>query len=175
MAVSAWSMIFVALSGILGRYVYTQIPRTLEGKELSMGDLEAQNNAMRDELQKAHNLDADSMKRIDTISHTQDAGEKASILKSLVALMRDDLTRRSRIHRVRTHLRSKGIPAAELDDIMGIARKKSLLLRRIAFLDTAQSVFHYWHVVHLPFSIIMFIILAIHVGITVSLGYVWIF
>ena len=174
-AVSAWSMIFVALSGILGRYVYTQIPRSIEGKELSMDDLAAENLAMRDELQKAHNLSAETLDRIDAISQVQAAGPKSSVLKSLLSLVKDDLTRRSHIHAVRAHLKEQRIPGPELDEIMRIAKKKSLLLRRIAFLDTAQSIFHYWHVIHLPFSIIMFLILAIHVGITVSLGYVWIF
>jgi hypothetical protein len=38
-----------------------------------------------------------------------------------------------------------------------------------------KQIFHYWHVVHLPFSVIMFVILLIHVAVTVAFGYTWIF
>ena len=57
-------------------------------------------------------------------------GSEASVLKSLLALVKDDLTRRSHIRAVKTHLREKRIPGPELDEIMRIAKKKSLLLRR---------------------------------------------
>ncbi len=42
-AISFYSMIAVALSGILGRYLYLQIPRNIRGHELSIQDLEAFN------------------------------------------------------------------------------------------------------------------------------------
>jgi len=38
-----------------------------------------------------------------------------------------------------------------------------------------QQLFKYWHVAHLPFAIIMLIILIIHVGVTLTFGYKWIF
>ena len=37
------------------------------------------------------------------------------------------------------------------------------LNRRIEGLDTMQNLFKYWHVVHLPFALIMLIIMLIHV------------
>ena len=174
-AVSAWSMIFVALSGILGRYIYTQIPKTIEGQELSMGDLAAQNDRMRTVLTRTYKVDDDTLAMIDGISHVDAAGEDPSIFASVLALVRDDLGRRSRLARLRAHLAARGLPTDAVRDVMEIARRKSLLLRRIAFLGTAQAIFHYWHVVHFPFSIIMFLILIVHVVVTVSLGYTWIF
>jgi hypothetical protein len=35
--------------------------------------------------------------------------------------------------------------------------------------------FHYWHVFHKPFAFIMYIIMLIHIGIALWLGYRWIF
>jgi hypothetical protein len=38
-AISYWSMIAVALSGVFGRWLYLQIPRNLAGQELSIGEI----------------------------------------------------------------------------------------------------------------------------------------
>ena len=38
-AVSFWSMVAVFLSGIIGRFIYIQIPRTIEGRELSLKEV----------------------------------------------------------------------------------------------------------------------------------------
>lgn len=174
-SVSAWSMIFVALSGIFGRYIYTQIPHTADGADLSLDELEEQNQQLASDLQERFAVDAATIERINHISRVGSAGVHASIFKSVLSLLRDDLTRRSRMKSVRTHLLREGIPHDHVASIMHIAKEKSLLLRRMAFLNTARGIFHYWHVIHLPFTIIMFLILAIHVAVTVSLGYTWIF
>ncbi|TAL80909.1 MAG: hypothetical protein EPN88_00840, partial [Bacteroidetes bacterium] len=38
-AISFWSMVAVFLSGIIGRFIYIQIPRTIEGRELSLNEV----------------------------------------------------------------------------------------------------------------------------------------
>jgi hypothetical protein len=37
-----------------------------------------------------------------------------------------------------------------------------------------KRIFRYWHVIHLPFALIMLIIMAIHVGVVIYFGYLWI-
>jgi hypothetical protein len=38
-----------------------------------------------------------------------------------------------------------------------------------------QNLFKYWHVAHLPFALIMLVIMIIHVAVTVTFGFRWIF
>jgi hypothetical protein len=38
-SVSFWSMVLVVLSGVIGRFIYLQIPRTIQGKEIDINDL----------------------------------------------------------------------------------------------------------------------------------------
>jgi len=45
--------------------------------------------------------------------------------------------------------------------------------RQIAFWHAAQSLFHYWHVIHKPFAYTMIVIMFIHIAVAVSLGYTW--
>ena len=49
------------------------------------------------------------------------------------------------------------------------------LSHRIGRLQTMQQLFKYWHVAHLPFALIMLIVLIIHVAVTLAFGYRWIF
>ncbi len=43
-------MIGVALSGVVGRYIYIQIPRTREGQQISASELEQMDAAMMNKL-----------------------------------------------------------------------------------------------------------------------------
>ena len=46
---------------------------------------------------------------------------------------------------------------------------------KIERLMLMQRLFRYWHIAHLPFALIMLIIMVIHVGVTLAFGYKWIF
>ncbi len=52
---------------------------------------------------------------------------------------------------------------------------ESALERRIERLKRMHELFRYWHVAHLPFAIIMLVIMLIHVAVTITFGYLWIF
>jgi hypothetical protein len=47
--------------------------------------------------------------------------------------------------------------------------------QKIERLQLMQKLFNYWHVIHLPFAIVMLVIMLVHVGITLAFGYRWIF
>jgi hypothetical protein len=98
-AISFWSMVAVFLSGIIGRFIYIRIPRTIEGRELTLNEVRKLNT---------------------------------------------------------------GLAEAALE-------------RRIERLRKMQKLFTYWHVAHLPFALIMLIIMLIHVVVTLTFGYRWIF
>jgi hypothetical protein len=46
---------------------------------------------------------------------------------------------------------------------------------RIDRLVTMQNLFKYWHVAHLPFALVMLVIMIIHVVVALTFGYKWIF
>ena len=55
-AVAFWSMVAVAVSGALGRYLYIQIPRSLNGQELTVNDLEDQEFSLLNRLRTEYKL-----------------------------------------------------------------------------------------------------------------------
>ena len=64
-AVSFWSMVAVFLSGIIGRYIYLQIPRSIEGQELTLLELEDQKIEMNKQLRQTVTLDESIYELID--------------------------------------------------------------------------------------------------------------
>ncbi len=63
----------------------------------------------------------------------------------------------------------------EIGTIIKMVKNEKALSGKIARLETMQKLFKYWHVAHLPFALIMLVIVVIHIAITVALGYKWIF
>ena len=72
-------------------------------------------------------------------------------------------------------MKKLNIPKIKIKEILYLTKLKIILTRRIALLRTMQKLFKYWHVVHLPFAITMFVIMIIHVAVTIIFGYKWIF
>jgi hypothetical protein len=173
-AVSFWSMTAVALSGIVGRYLYVQIPKGIQGNELSVKDLEEESAKFYRELSDDYGLDPVDIRKIDSLASPKQT-KSVSISSLVTFFILNDLTRRARLKKIILHLHGKSVDANTVKKIISIANDRIKLLRRIHFLEQVKNLFHYWHVIHLPFSIIMFVILFIHIGVAITFGYTWVF
>jgi hypothetical protein len=174
-AVSFWSMAAVVLSGIIGRYLYVQIPKGIQGNELTITQLQSENAKLAEMLSKQFKLSADFVKWIDAIALPAREVATMSLLEVLNFFVISDVTRRAKLHAIFSRLEQRGLHAHVIHRLRAVAHRRMMLTRRIAFLQQFKLIFHYWHVVHLPFSIVMFLILFVHVGVAVAFGYTWIF
>jgi hypothetical protein len=173
-AVSFWSMVAVVLSGVIGRYLYVQIPKGIQGNELTMNELIAQSKSLSDRLQREYGLTPALISRVDAIGHPHKAAAQMSILEVLIYFITSDLARKVRMRKIASALHQQRLDRAAIHHILVLANARLVLARRIAFLERLRRIFHLWHVVHMPFSIIMFVILFIHVGVAIAFGYRWI-
>jgi len=170
--ISLWTMISVWLSGMIGRFLYVQIPRTREGEELSTEQIQLQLAELNQGLTQTE-VGRELSQQID--STFRNVTRPTSLSGTLGALLHLSSARRmlrksSRILIERAHLPAeKGIAIQKTVDARIALLQKSFALGQVARL------FHYWHLIHLPFSVIMFITLAAHVVVTILVGYTWIF
>lgn len=171
-AVSFWSMAAVVASGIVGRYLYVQIPKGIHGDELSIKELDQESETLRHRLKEEYGLSDGDLRKIDALARP--VKERSSIIGLLSFFIMNDITRRAKIHAIIRHLQMKEIDRHTIRMITLTAGKRIRLLQRISFLEELKNLFHYWHVIHLPFTIIMFVILIIHVGVAIAFGYTWI-
>jgi hypothetical protein len=171
-AIAFWSMVVVALSGVFGRYVYVRIPSTVQGRFASLQAIERERTRLLDALREDLGPRLDAIERIITQARRPPA---RGFVPALAAAVRFDVARR----RVRRRLRS-ALAGVELDrgsraEVEDLLERQLELEQNLAVLVPFQRLFRYWHLLHVPLAITMFIVVAIHIAVAVAFGYgrVW--
>lgn len=159
-AISFWSMVAVVMSGVIGRFIYIQIPRSVEGRELSLNEI----NVLKNEADISGLLP-------DAFSDRPDfTGKK--FFERLIGGYKYD---RFAYKKLKRDLKKQNLARKDYDKACRILRNEITLNRRIDMLVSMRNLLEYWHVAHLPFAMAMLIVMIIHVIVVIILGYKWIF
>ncbi|NEW84065.1 MAG: hypothetical protein GZ094_17090 [Mariniphaga sp.] len=143
-SVSFWSLVAVVASGIIGRFIYLQIPHSIEGRELSWLEVQNIRDELNNELKAKYDINISEIK----------TGKSSEIVAGLKAL---------------------NFSVSDFKNVKQLIMRQRLLTRKMARLDMMQNIFKYWHVAHLPFALVMLIVMLIHVVVVLTFGYKWIF
>lgn len=173
-AVSFWSMTAVVLSGIIGRFIYIQIPRTIQGQELGLDELTKISDKLSYELKNKFDIDSEFVQNFENKTRTEKY-KNVTLGMSIIILIKDIFNMRSVLIVLRKKMMKLNIPKKDIKEIERRVKAKMLITRRIGLLRTMQKLFRYWHIMHLPFAITMFAIMLIHVAVAILFGYTWIF
>jgi len=168
-ALSFWSMVVVASSGVLGRYLYLQIPRTRAGEERALAELEAEDRELSEQLRTRFRLDEAQLGRLDALVAVP---ERTGLLGGFVRLVTDDLRLRSALRGFARGCPS--VPPVFVRDFERVVRQKANVHRRILLWDRVHELFHYWHVLHKPFALVMYLFMIVHVAVALVTGYGWV-
>lgn len=171
-AISFWCMAAVFLSGIIGRFIYLQIPRSIEGREMSLNEIRASGNDIAVLLKSSYNLDEESFNIIIDSFRTRAGLYRNNIFSRYLVRKKEELLA---MRSVKNVLKKTSLPSGKQLKIIRLVRDDLKMKRRIEQLDTMQNLFKYWHVIHLPFAMVMLIIMVIHVSVAILFGYRWIF
>jgi hypothetical protein len=152
----------VVLSGFVGRYVYTAIPRTVDGAELSLAELEAQL--------------AVSATRLESLARPGAAPSAVPAANLLPApdpfpggaltavLARPLLAWRDRTARRRALATLGALDQATADEVRRLLAERQRLLRQVASLAAARQLLALWHTVHIPLGVALFVLTFVHIG-----------
>ena len=173
-SVSFWSMVLVVLSGVVGRFIYLQIPRTIQGQEISVNELNSIKEKLAIKVRSVLSEDSSTLSEFEKIS-SADRYKSFQLLTAVGFFMRDYFDIRRVMKLLKMRIKLLGIGKSEKDELINAVKSEILIARRIALLRTSQKLFHLWHIFHLPFAIAMFVIMVIHVAVTIIFGYKWIF
>ena len=179
--VAYWIMIVVALSGVVGRYIYAQIPRSLNSAELSLQEAQEQSLRLATQLKNTGILssrDVDGLLRLPDVRRVQ----SISLIGVLWRMMLFDLGFPFRIWRLRQKMLWSqrkwwslvGLGRGEnavLEGAISMARDQTVLAKKIVFLSKSHRMLHLWHIIHRPFSYSFAVLASIHVILMLMLGY----
>jgi len=173
-AISFWSMVAVVLSGVVGRFLYVQIPHTIQGQEVSLKELNQINEDLTLHLKNDLMVNERLIQKINEFS-SLDKYKRIKFSTSLFFLIKDYFGIKILLKELKSELKKSSLSSKQYTDFVKTAKNKLVISKRIGMLRTMQKFFKYWHIVHLPFAITMFVIMFIHVGVTIVFGYKWIF
>ncbi len=163
-----WSMVAVVLSGIVGRYLYVLIPRTLRGTERSRAEIDSDVAALRAELASMPEA-AGLEQEIDGLEH---AVVPRTGTASWPGLLFGEVAARFRIDAFARQVRRLTLRPDQQERLIRLTVSRVLMERRVAYLEKTKAAFMLWHVFHLPLVWVLLVIAAAHVGLAVYLGYV---
>jgi hypothetical protein len=179
--VAFWIMAAVSTSGVVGRYLYSQIPRRVNAAELSrkeIQELQAQLGADLESQRLLPQADLRQMLRLPS----QKTVDRLPIVVAIVYMMLLDVFRLFRVAKLRRHALRAGqylttlfgfFPTRNhaLERAISTAKEEAALSKRILFLSRSEKVFHLWHVVHKPFSYTFAVLALIHIAVVMMMGY----
>ena len=179
--VAFWIMVIVALSGIVGRYIYAQIPRKMNYVEVSIKEANEQSEKLAEQLKSLGIL---SPKDIEALVRLPDARQSAqmSALTALWKMLVFDMGFPFRVWRLRqkmlwSHRKTLSLVGlrkthnAKLENAITTAREQIVLAKKILFLSKTNKMLNLWHLIHRPFSYSFALLASIHVILMLMLGY----
>lgn len=171
-SIAFWSMIAVALSGVAGRYIYIQIPRSLYGHELTVGELKAMVQSLRRQLSESYGVRPETLSKIVHFISSDHSGNSPA---GLMNLLIGDVQLRINLRNTRKLLlKQPELSSIQVAGMMKLIKRAALLERRIALLAQAHKLLHHWHIFHRPFAAVMLVFMLVHVAVAFIFGYHWV-
>jgi hypothetical protein len=179
--VAFWIMVIVALSGVVGRYIYAQIPRSLGFAEVSLKEAREQSEKLAEQLNSLGILSPKDVEALMRLPNSHQS-EQMSVLIALWKMMLFDMEFPFRVWRLRqkmlwSHRKSMSLVGlrrtqnAKLESAISTAREQIMLSKKILFLSKSHQLLHLWHMIHRPFSYSFAALASIHVILMLMLGY----
>jgi len=176
-----YSMLMVTLSGFVGRYLYSHIPRSLSAAELSMKEIQEKEESLRKELAEQKAIFGFS---VDALAELPSPAQlaKTPLIASLLSMFVLDIKRPFKTSLLRLQQAGFGpwvfsafglfsTRDLKLERAILLAQKQASLSQSIAFLSRTQRIFQLWHVIHRPFSYAFAILAILHICLALSMGY----
>jgi len=178
-----WIMFAVSVSGVIGRYLYGQIPRNLKAAEMTQKELQEFHQQLAGQLKQERLVSEQDLRALLTLP-SRESVQQLSMVTALGYMFALDIARALRVARLRRHALSFGEKLTTLggflktsnhdvEKAVGVAREDAALSKRILFLKRSEQVFHLWHVVHKPFSYTFALLALFHIGLEVAMGFRW--
>jgi hypothetical protein len=147
--------VVAVVSGIIGRYIYTAVPRTLDGLEVAFADLEERLARADRQLQK---LGGERLRQAALLAATP-----VSRTGWFIVLARPFL--RSRQQRRWRHLLQKldDTSRAQAEQLHTVLADRQRLQMQVDSWDATRRLLALWHMFHVPLSGALFALAFIHI------------
>ncbi|MFI5309893.1 MAG: hypothetical protein ACHQQ3_01560 [Gemmatimonadales bacterium] len=170
------AMLVVCASGVVGRYLYTRIPRAKSGVESTREEVSAERRELIERLAATTGLEPSDVAR--TLDVAPAGSENASPARVLWMLLTNDVMRWRRTRELRRRWRSlapanRPLSRPAIAEAVRLAGREISLTQQSRMLGATHRVFRYWHVAHRPFAVTALVAVAIHAIVVIAVGATW--
>lgn len=173
------SMFLVCLSGVVGRYLYRNIPRTASGIAMNRQEINESRMALILRISKSTGIEPGRIEEslIPPGATVKNAG---GLWNSFQVLLTSDFMRWKAVRRLKRRWLAAGRGRKPLDrrtvaHAVRLAKKEIALTQRLRMLEATERLFRFWHVAHRPFAVTALVGVLLHVGVVVALGVTWLY
>lgn len=176
-----WTMVALVISGLVGRYFYAQIPRTLNAMTMTLKDTQELSAQLVKALSAQEIFDPSEVAQLFRLPDEEQV-RKMSVVKALFRMVVWDVARPVKVWSLRRRKESPWgkvltlggiLPThyVELERAISVVARHASLSKKVLFLSKTERVFYLWHVVHRPFGLSFAIFVILHIVVVMSLGY----
>ncbi len=167
-----WIMIVVALSGIIGRYLYSSIPRRIDEAEMTMDEMRQLSDDLATQIEGQGVFSAEELRPLFEMPPIERV-QAMPLWRALVVILSLDVRRTAQLVRLRWRHGSKSQDHEEFVRVLAAIKKQASLVKNIVFLSRLSQMFQLWHVIHRPFSYSFAALALLHIIVVTVLGFFW--
>jgi hypothetical protein len=151
--------VIIVLSGIVGRYIFTAIPRTADGSEIEEIELERQILHVEDSLEKWRQTQPEITRTLSrAMKETPETSRNS--LSAVFGRTFSEISFRIRFWRAKRNLQSRyRSQAAALGKLYN---RQRTLKRQITTIILARRLLSLWHTIHIPIGVALFATAIVH-------------
>jgi hypothetical protein len=152
--------VIIVLSGIMGRYIFTAIPRTADGVEIEASELEQQIQDVEKELQMWKQSQPEVTQEISQTLQQSPLSAKNSP-RIVLGRAFAEASYQLRSWQARRELQGQyRVQARELENLF---KRERVLQRQVASLAMARRLLSLWHTIHIPIGVALFATAFVHI------------
>jgi hypothetical protein len=166
--IALFSMLLVAVSGVIGRYIYTNIHHGLYGKRITLKEIKQKTEDDHAELVSLYaknEILSRHLEKMEEKALRPHAGLMKSLLHVIYMAVNAPLIKRKTLKLLKSsyseNTENETLPDSKV--VTRIIKHHTLALRQAAAFRLYERLFSLWHILHLPLFFMMIITAIIHI------------
>jgi thioredoxin reductase/ferredoxin len=164
-----FAMAVVVVSGAVGRYVYSCVPRAANGRELELDELKAEMATIAGEWDREHREFGEHVRdEISALLSRRDG--QRGLLRRFFALLGWSGRLRATLARLRSEGLAQGVPSTQVERLIAIARRAHRAATMAAHFEDLRALISSWRYMHRWVAVFLVLVIAVHVLVALRYG-----
>jgi len=156
------ALVFLVVTGAIGRYFYAFVPRAANGRELALEEVHARLASLSAEWDQGNREFGDRV-RVAVQELTASGRWSGSFARRLLALLLSQRQLRATIERLQSEGREEGLPPDQLAELANLARRAHRASLMASHYEDLRALMASWRYFHRWAALFMVLIVVLHV------------